>query len=326
MLVAVANLASPQSNGYKVIKHFCATLEAHIHLDVVTYQFRGIRKIIDCHLLIAHTPLHKAVPLLLLAKLFRKKTVALIWDYYPVRIFGRPYRHNVLIIVRDWLEHFGYYLVDEMVVPTHDFYSVSRLRSAVCLPYWAEPSILPTKNTHDRQGQRPLILAFAGQINQTRGLCDAILEIDKRLRSPAILRIFSRDQFDSPLGLQYLRVEYKGYIQGDGLKRELRRCDCGLISLSPGFDGPGLPSKVFDYLSVGIPVIYSGPCLSEFVSTLERTKCGHDISNIEYLTLNRLFSDSFPFYESRAAFFKKFCLDAEAFALWLRERFGDDAS
>jgi glycosyltransferase involved in cell wall biosynthesis len=54
----------------------------------------------------------------------------------------------------------------------------------------------------------------------------------------------------------------------------ISQCDIGLISLHEDFTIPNIPSKVSDYLNVGLPVLASIDSATDFGEILDNAKCG----------------------------------------------------
>jgi glycosyltransferase involved in cell wall biosynthesis len=55
------------------------------------------------------------------------------------------------------------------------------------------------------------------------------------------------------------RVRFSGFLPASRLPESIGVADVALVTLRPGFEGVIVPSKLYGYLSRGIPVLYVGP-------------------------------------------------------------------
>ena len=69
----------------------------------------------------------------------------------------------------------------------------------------------------------------------------------------------------------------------------LRHMHFGLISLNPKLDQPGFPSKTFDYMAAGLPVLYFGRPLPSFTQAMERCGVGLDITTMTEINMYQLY-------------------------------------
>jgi hypothetical protein len=63
-------------------------------------------------------------------------------------------------------------------------------------------------------------------------------------------------------------VTHHGHLSRVDLQAALRRMHFGMISISPLLYQPGFPSKTFDYLAAGLPILYLGRPLPYFTKPL----------------------------------------------------------
>lgn len=221
-----------------------------------------------------HSPLVFSISAILWAKLLRRPITAFVWDLYPVKINGRRYSKRMRRLIADFFESLALRFSDDVIVQSSDFLSSPILANAVVIPFWYEPTEPVADAIETTDVSRPLRFAFAGQINQTRGLCETVVSLDKMLNRRAVLHIYSRDPFVPPTGLRNLTVSHCGHLSKEQLAQSLAEDDIGLVSLHPGFEGPAFPSKSMDYLAAGLSIAYFGPPLAHYARLLEQTGCG----------------------------------------------------
>ncbi|MBM1689167.1 glycosyltransferase [Sulfitobacter geojensis] len=284
-------------------KTIAASLVPEFQVQTDCRTFRTLARLLRSDLLIVHSPLGFSICAMLLAKLLGRPIIAFVWDLYPVRINGRRYDGRLRRKMADCIERFALWMSDHLIVQTEDFLSSPSLARAQVIPFWYVPSDLEPRKPVNFAGQQHLQFAFAGQINETRGLSEALLFIDKILNKRAILNIYSRDPFEPPDNLKRVEVRHCGYVTKEILAGSLMQHDVGLISLHPGFEGPAFPSKSLDYLAAGLPVVYFGPPLAHFSLLLETTGCGVTASASTQLNFDVTMPSETSYHAASALFF-----------------------
>jgi hypothetical protein len=71
----------------------------------------------------------------------------------------------------------------------------------------------------------------------------------------------------------------------------------GLVSLNPLMDQPGFPSKTFDYLASGLPVLYFGRALPAYTSAIEKFGIGVDITHAKHIDLKSMHEEIHSHFE-----------------------------
>lgn len=224
--------------------------------------------------LIIHSPLAYAVLYVSWARLLGKRVVGLVWDHYPVTLSGQRYDKSLRRRAADWLENLSISLCTHLIVPSRDFQSAARLERAAFVPFW-----LPVQRPDDVFETGSLTtdarirIIFAGQVNETRGLSEAFAELELQFGDRFELVIASADPV--PPELQGMaNVHHLGFLTAEALKAELIRCHAGLVALSPRFDGPGLPSKTWEYLGAGLRCVFVGKPLPHYSEALVSSGAG----------------------------------------------------
>lgn len=229
------------------------------------------RAIASCDTLIVHSPLVSVVFYVVFARLLGKKVLGLVWDHYPVTLGGRRYDPAVRRRLLDFMENLAIAMCTHLLVPSEDFLEADRLARAHVVPFWlpVDPA-LPANGTKNSDMLRVI---FAGQVNATRGLEQAYAELHEHFAGSFVLEVASCDPL--PEGLSDKdNVKHLGFLGKEELYDVMRQCDCGLVALSPNFDGPGLPSKTWDYLAAGLPCVFIGRSLPYYARALTLSGVG----------------------------------------------------
>lgn len=141
--------------------------------------------------------------------------------------------------------------------------------------------ILPTKcfelNTKTNDKEIINKVCYVGAITKNRG-CYKMVKALELLKNP--VKLCLAGNFDKSVNMYELKkmkgwnnVEYKGYVQQDELKSILNNSFAGLVTLFPIINYiDSLPTKMFEYMLAGIPVIASNfPLWKEII---ENNDCG----------------------------------------------------
>lgn len=150
------------------------------------------------------------------------------------------------------------------------------------------PATFPAKSLYrdsQERDQPPRILCM-GNIGKSQNLPAIIeaFEANERLaQADARLVIAGAGvaEAEARAAIRTTRVEMPGLLLGQALTDELARADLGLVSQS--YDGGefNVPSKLMNYLAVGLPVVASVAPEGEVAAILERSGAGWMTDRIE---------------------------------------------
>lgn len=244
-------------------------------LNHIVCDLRRWPKVLSSDTIILHSYSALSLPTVLLARLLIKRIVVIQWDTYPITIDGQTlggfFRKTF-----DRLELFLVGISTRIVIPSEDFRAFVRHHDISVMPLWPSVPLGRVSGYAVPAEGQPIRLAFVGQAGLTRGLPHAIARLGRESSAFFELHIFSPKPPEQGLSdiAPNLRVVPRGYIGRSELLAALDELDFGLISLHPGMGQPGFPSKTFDYVAAGLPVIYTGRPLPAFTALLERTGVG----------------------------------------------------
>lgn len=246
-------------------------------------EFLACWRLLDhATVLVIHTPLMPSLLVVAAAVARRVPVVAYVWDIHPESTV-------VVTDTRDPIKFRLYWLIERLImvasdvlaVPSADY--ISRLRpwrrKVRIVPLWPSDDAL-TPRKPKRARERPILVAFAGQINASRGLMEGVpLLKEFWLGHDVELHIFS----DTPLSARSPEVASEnglfhviehGPVSPRDLQQALSQMDYGWVCLDPAFALPAFPSKSLAYMSAGIPVLFSGPNLAAFRGWLQEAGLG----------------------------------------------------
>jgi hypothetical protein len=309
-------IASPGGAEARILDNIANQLSsAGVDLQV-RRSSRGFRiehliLIIKSNAIILQTPLFMSFHYALWARLFGRTIVSVVWDCYPVTLGGVRFDRRLRRRIFDWIENATLSISNTLVVPSQDFLEQPILKRAKAVQLWypihASNSDLVATPDHE-----PLRVLFAGQINRTRGLAASTEQLDRVTQGRFQLLIASGDPLPAELSGRE-NVRHLGRLNRESLRQVAASCDCGLVSLACDFDGPGLPSKTFEYLEAGIPCLYHGKRLKYYIDVLEQSGVGIEIATRSSVTREDILAKKADIADATIRFSDAFALDREAF-------------
>lgn len=303
-----------------------------IHVDLLDTSRSLLRcahltSIRRCDVLIVHTPLAYAPLHVLWARMLRKPVVSLVWDIYPVKLGGQRYDKRVRRRLIDWLENGVIALSTHLFVPSRDFLVVPRLARAHVMMFWHTLELNPNRDQETvslsapeaAETGRSIRVIFAGQANATRGLPAAYAALKAQLGKALTLVVASPNPLPDELQGEPAIV-HLGNLDRPALRAEMAKCDVGLVALAMTFDGPGFPSKTYEYLAAGLPCIYFGKRLDHYTNALIQSGAGVviGVDAANALSPSNLRALKRHIARSARVFAANFELDSKAFASRLR--------
>lgn len=143
---------------------------------------------------------------------------------------------------------------------------------------WAEQDIAPSEWTRAAGGK--IVLQYAGNLGRVQGLLHFLQLLEKSGNQNLRFDVY---------GNGAVAEEIRGYVDAHqmdnvafygGYRRSeqnaiLNSCDLSLISLSDGMLGLGVPSKSYNIMAAGNPILYIGHPDSEMALTVKETGIGY---------------------------------------------------
>ena len=158
---------------------------------------------------------------------------------------------------------------------------------------WADSdNIFPLQRKRDGK----IILEYAGNIGRVQGLSD-ILEIFSSVNNEILELSFwgagakeaSLKQFVEEHNLK--NVKFNGPYKRSQQNNVLNDCDFALITLAKGMYGLGVPSKLYNILASGKPILFVGDKRSEVGLLVDEYDIGYSFEVTEKDCLKKFLSD-----------------------------------
>lgn len=162
---------------------------------------------------------------------------------------------------------------------------------------WSNPENkpLPYNRIINKVDKKEIILQYAGNLGRVQGLIEIIEAFRKSNNSDLILKIQGTGVLYSyienylktyrisniELGGSYSRTEEAGILSN---------CDIGIVSLSFGMYGLGVPSKSYHLLSAGKPILYVGEQGTEISRMVIDNEIGWSLDIKEHDDLVKFFT------------------------------------
>lgn len=295
-----------RQNGFNIDKISISLLEFGQYIQ----YWKAVR---SSRIVILHSSLLLSFVIAIFAKLNGKIIMALLWDAYPVIIDSKRYDNRLLRRFFDMIENWVLKNTHYKIVPSDDFLAHKPFRNAKSMPIWsnnfAPLAQIKTNNSKESLDDEYVRILFAGQVNITRGLVQAISKLRQLFGSNFTLIIASPSAIPTDIS-NMANIEETGFLAHEALAKIAARCDCGLVSIHPDFETPAFPSKSFDYLAWNLPILYFGKALPHYGAILENSGAGLDINHVEKLNKQNIKSLAVNFKSKRDKFHQKTMLDS----------------
>jgi len=228
----------------------------------------------------------------LLKKVFKFKLIIILQDIFPENAAASGILKKKSVIYNFILKfvNFGYRQADKLIACGEDMaqYFISKginSQKISIIPNWADhklifPNLNIDRNEYfniDLKGK--IIIEFAGNIGRVQGL-EIFLNLFGKIKNDKLVlliigdgankQIIEEHILDKNLKNVYLfnskpRIEQNNF---------LNCCDIGLVTLCEGMFGLGVPSKVYNIMSAGKPILYIGDKKSEIDNYISKNNIG----------------------------------------------------
>lgn len=148
---------------------------------------------------------------------------------------------------------------------------------------------------NDSPMKNKIIFQYAGNIGRVQGLLE-ILEVIKKVNNDKLAFYFVGEGAVKQKMLEYVREnKLQNVYFGEVYSREdqlsvLNRTDVAFVSLAPGMFGLGVPSKTYNILAAGKPILYIGEKNSEIDLLVNEKNIGYSFQHFEHQELLNFFN------------------------------------
>lgn len=147
---------------------------------------------------------------------------------------------------------------------------------------WYEPNIQPLTNLKQN---KKIVLQYAGNIGRVQGLVEFVSAIIKANNSNLMFDIWGEGAVEDTLKLIVNKKNFSEKIFFNGsYKRSqqneiLSRANMSIVTLAEGMYGLGVPSKTYNILAAGKPILFIGDERSEVAHMIKKYDIGYVFSN-----------------------------------------------
>jgi hypothetical protein len=262
-------------------------------LAFLGYSIRSMKDVLWADTVIAHVAAAPSILIVAAARLFKRKVVIFQWDVYPTTIGGVRHKNRLPHRILYQAERACLALANLIVIPSEDFRDHVVGRSLAVMPLWPQSGLRLEPIVPKTIADNAIHIAFAGQINELRGLAECLAHLESSSPHPIVLNIFSSTALPGDYfhALSSVQVQHHGMLPREELHARLAGMHFGLVSLNPLMDQPGFPSKTFDYLASGLPILYFGRPLPAYTSAIEEFGVGADITRKKRINLKTMYDE-----------------------------------
>ena len=243
-------------------------------------------------ILLATNPTFLIITVSLIKKIKKFNLEILVHDVFPENMIPaglikkNSYKYKALSKVYNY----SYGNADRLIVLGEDMeklmlqkVSPKKIKIDI-IPNWADEGIEPIENFNISNYlsialENKIVLGFAGNLGRVQGILEFI-DMFKNSNNQNVALVI--------IGDGALRFAIEERIKKENLKNIfsigpkprneqkmfLNACHIGLISLKEGMKGLGIPSKTYNLMAAGKPLIYIGDEESEIDSYINKYNCG----------------------------------------------------
>lgn len=223
-----------------------------------------------------------------LSKIKRFKYTLLVHDIFPENLvaIGKISKDSFINKILTRLYNWAYSKSESCIAIGRDMSRVieskTGMHSIELIPNWADVNDvypIPKDQTdfyinNDLSG---FVFMFAGNLGQAQGL-DNLLEAVNRIEISDIKFLFvgggAKADDIKKQSLLHTNIIYKGFQDRSKQNDFLNACDIGIVTLSDGMYGLGVPSKSYNIMAAGKPILYVGEEDSEIALCIRENKIG----------------------------------------------------
>lgn len=231
--------------------------------------------------LIVTNPIFLLIPIAFLKILIKFKLNILVHDVFPdnltpAKIITREsFKFRVLNMIFNW----AYKKADNLIVLGEDMGEIMMSKLNIdknkikVIPNWYDKKVFSLPNfSHSEYYnidlEDKIVIGFAGNIGRLQAIPQFIECFIEAANESLVLTIIGDGAMKNAIEKQIADKKIKNIILVGSKSREeqnkfLNACDIGLITLSSGMKGLGVPSKVYNIMAVGKPILYIGDKKSE---------------------------------------------------------------
>lgn len=242
-------------------------------------------------------------PMLLLfsmVNMFRKcELTILVHDVFPENTIAAGLvksPNSILYKLLKVLFDKAYAKADKLIVLGRDMRNVIKEKikgnhtRIYIIENWADIDVVyPTPkddSLYDFNCEGKILIQYAGNVGRVQGL-EKFIQCLHHSQNPGIHMVIWGDGAVLPKLKQYVEsnhipnVSFMGTYRRSEQNKIISSCDLSLISLSDNMYGLGVPSKSYNIMAAGSPILFIGDATSEIALTVKENELGYVVNNNE---------------------------------------------
>ncbi|KQW97682.1 glycosyltransferase family 4 protein [Flavobacterium sp. Root420] len=228
----------------------------------------------------------------LIKKIKRFNLEILVHDVYPENLVpaGMLTENSLKFKFISKLFNYSFKQADRLIVLGEDMKQLlisktnNKVKKIDIIPNWADDDIQPIAD-FDKSGylnenvKDKIVIGFAGNLGRVQGIVEFITVFKKSENPNLVLTIIGdgalKDEISDLISKENIS---NVYLLGSRPRNEqlkfLNSCDIGLITLKKGMKGLGVPSKTYNLMASGKPILFIGDIDSEIDNYIKKYNCG----------------------------------------------------
>lgn len=236
-----------------------------ISFAAMIWLFAFRRRLIKSYdrIIIQSPPLPVAASAMALFKgLYKKKTILNVSDLWPLSAveLGAMREGSMMHWIFSGLERFNYRKADAILGQSDEILRyVSTFNSAGKLFLYRNLQKYDISIDH-RMRNTPMKIVYAGLLGVAQNLLGIVKNVDFKALGVELHLYGGGNQtpeIENHIAENDCNVYYHGYVEKEKMTEELAKYDASIIPLAVRIRG-AVPSKIFDILPMGIPILFCG--------------------------------------------------------------------
>lgn len=165
---------------------------------------------------------------------------------------------------------------------------------------WGDIESIVRQDRHSEMPDDKLVIQYAGNIGEAQGVQEFINHINEARNSNVLFSIWGTGSEENKIK-EYVNdnhltdlVEFNGPYFRSQQCDVLNRCDIALVSLRNKILGIGVPSKTYNILASGKPILFVGPLKSEIALMIQENEIGYCFDEFDYEGIEKFLSSLSP--------------------------------
>lgn len=295
----IKRFASPANNKKNIIKRLFRSIYVSVRFTV--YLCANVRKE-DSLLTVTNPPL--LILFIAAIRKFRKfKWNILVHDVFPENALAAGVitsKNSLKFRILRYFFDKAYSSADDIIVLGRDMAEVlsKKTKNKVkikIIENWADcKSVYPDDQYLLHRRFDKIILQYAGNVGRVQGLQFLIDAFARASNPKMVLEIYGEGVAKESLvkyvdSLGMANICFKDAFSRSSQNAVLNGCDIAIVTLAEGMYGLGVPSKTYNILAAGKPILFIGEKDSEVGRLVTENQIGFTFSNDDIDSLSNFF-------------------------------------